>query len=186
MCAQTTVSKSEITKSEEDIELALEFTNKLPQSAENVAHIESIYVLKGEPVPPMNDKKMISSAESKLKFAETYKRVPYMSNAEEAVNGLYDSPEKDAMLDRLEALRISVEDEQLQKLVKTIESKVTMAEKYKKEAFEARLDALEEEIPMDGTLSSARAVKVAVRATERTPTRYSIIYADRKTYGCHS
>ena len=82
----------------------------------------------------MNDKNMLSSAENKLKLAETYKRDPYISNAEEAVNSLYDSPEKDAMLDRLDSLRTSVEEEQLQKLVKAVESKVTMAEKYRKEA----------------------------------------------------
>jgi alpha-tubulin suppressor-like RCC1 family protein len=202
--ATNAVVKAEGSKLQADVDSARVLVNALPNITEKTSlhqRLDAVQLIIDNPEGgETNAPEAIRIAEMKVKIAETYKRNPYVTNAEDTVNALYDSPEKTALLDRLEALKALIEENTLAQELKNATTKVKIAETYKrepyistardvvnalvdspeKEALDDRLNAIS---PSDGSESSSTTVKfaiIAVTRAEKTPTKYTIQYAIKK------
>ncbi|MDF2881243.1 MAG: hypothetical protein K0R54_1800, partial [Clostridiaceae bacterium] len=202
--ATNAVIKAEGSKLQADVDNARALVNALSNSEKKTSlteRLNSIQVIVDNPGSgETNTAEAIKNAETKVKIAEAYKRNPYLTDAEEVVNALYDSPKKTALLDRLEALKEKIEENAIAQELKNATTKVKIAETYKrepyistardtvnalidspeKEALDDRLDAI---VPIDGSGSSSTVIKYANNAVlraEKTPTKYTILYAIKR------
>ncbi|WPS85349.1 hypothetical protein SMD22_01595 (plasmid) [Brevibacillus halotolerans] len=79
--------------------------------------------------------KQLADASKLVERAEMLKRDPYISNAQVAVDSLPNSPEKQALQDRLQAIKDGLEADVLKKLIDSVTKKVETAEKYKRDPY---------------------------------------------------
>lgn len=82
-----------------------------------------------------NLNRLIQEAEQKVKQAERTMREPYITQAEEAVYALPDGDVKNELLERLNRLRLQMEQNELEKLFAETERKVKQAEQYRREPY---------------------------------------------------
>jgi hypothetical protein len=121
---------------------AFEVVNALPNSAEKQALLDRLntIVANNEGEKQSNEEeaakaKQLKEATDKVERAESLKREPYITDALNAVNALPNSPEKQALLDRLQAIKDALDADALAKVVAEVTKKVEIAERYKRDPY---------------------------------------------------
>lgn len=119
------VESSVASKSQEDINNARQRINELPDGELKDALFEQL-----------NKVDMaLKSAELKLKISTSSLTASNLEKAEAEILELVDSPQKEALLDALEEAKLALEEKESAKLVAAVDSKVKLAEKYKRESY---------------------------------------------------
>lgn len=92
-------------------------------------------IIPEKPVVDSEQVKMIESAEKSVKLAESYKNSRYITAAETAISKVNSGSEKDALIERLNAVKLEIEKNADLANIKTATSWVERAEKYKSDSY---------------------------------------------------
>ncbi|MFF2531359.1 OmpL47-type beta-barrel domain-containing protein [Brevibacillus sp. NPDC058079] len=130
------VKLAEMYKRDPYVTDARKLVTDLPAGAEKDALLARLNAVSPEkqPTDPTHTPEY-KAAEAKVKKAETYKRNPYLSDAEAAIMSLPEGAGKDALISRVEAVKRALEAEALAKQVVDATKKVESAEKYKRDPY---------------------------------------------------
>lgn len=119
------VQKAEVTRSQEDVNAAREKVNGL---------------VDGEMKDSLNNRldaidKAYQDAKAKVEFAEKFKVDSYIKTAEGLVDKMVISPAKDSLQARLDSIKNELSAKQLADFLVGVESKVKLAEQYKRDPY---------------------------------------------------
>lgn len=168
------VKNAEISKSQDDVNQARQQINLITDEALKKTLHERLNLVDGA----------LKEAQYRISQAEKYKTNIYVTSANQAINLLVESPQKDDLVTRFEALKAQIATDTLVKNMELIEQKVTMAERYKtntylaeawsmvnglptgveKDAFVARLNKVQVEIGGDDTGSTNLEVSIQINS----------------------
>lgn len=119
------VKKAEETNSQIDVDAARDLVNTLPTGSEKDDFHKRLDAVDAA----------LKAAISKVGQAENYQRDPYVTDAQNAVEALKESPAKKALQDRLDTVKKAISDKAYKDQLDKAVQKVEQAELYKREPY---------------------------------------------------
>ncbi|MFF2532385.1 hypothetical protein ACFVS2_26085 [Brevibacillus sp. NPDC058079] len=132
--SENAVNNAEKQKTQEKLKEAKDIVNQLPDVPEKKELLDRLDELQKE-IDKIGVDNLLKEAIKKVEQAEQYKRDPYISDAQKAIDKLADGKDKTDLQERLNKIKKEISDKDQQDKLKEATRKVEQAEQYKRDPY---------------------------------------------------